>query len=57
MYAFSNHAVVLQNVTPFDLPAQSAALSDGVVDSCLHKYSARPFPFMHGMGLLLQGTF
>ena len=31
MYAFSNHAVVLHNVTPIDLPAQSAVLSDGVV--------------------------
>ena len=29
MYAFSNHAVVLHNVTPIDLPAQSAVLSDG----------------------------
>ena len=31
MYAFSNHAVVLHNVTPIDLPAQSVILSDGVV--------------------------
>ena len=30
MYAFSNHAVVLHNVTPIDLPAQSVVLSDGV---------------------------
>ena len=33
MSAFSNHAVVLHNVTPIDLPAQSAVLSDGVVAS------------------------
>ena len=36
MYAFSNHAVVLHNVTPIDLPAQSAVLSDGVVVEVLH---------------------
>ena len=29
--AFSNHAEVLHNVTPIDLPAQSAVLSDRVV--------------------------
>ena len=37
MYAFSNHAVVLHNVTPIDLLAQSAILSDGVVVSYLLK--------------------
>ena len=37
MYAFSNHAVVLHNVTPIDLLAQSAVLSDGVVVSYLHQ--------------------
>ena len=31
MYAFSNHVEVLNNVTPIDLPVQSAVLSDGVV--------------------------
>ena len=36
MHAFSNHAVVLQNVTPIDLLAQSAVLSDGVVVVVLH---------------------
>ena len=43
MHAFSNHAVVLHNVTPIDLPAQSAVLSDGVVVACLYKYGAGPF--------------
>ena len=37
MHASSNHAVVLCNVTPIDLPAQSAVLSDGVVAACLHQ--------------------
>ena len=37
MYAFSNHAVVLHNVTPIDLSAQSAVLSDGVVVACLQR--------------------
>ena len=36
MHAFSNHVEVLNNVTPIDLPAQSAVLSDGVVVSGLH---------------------
>ena len=37
MSAFSNHAVVLHNVTiPIDLPVQSAILSDGVVVVVLH---------------------
>ena len=36
MYAFSNHVGVLNNVTPIDLPVQSAALSDGVVVVVLH---------------------
>ena len=53
MYAFSNHAVVLHNVTPIDLPAQSAVLSDGVVASYLHKYSAGPFPSCGGVDLPL----
>ena len=47
--AFSNHAVVLHNVTPIDLPAQSVVLSDGLVASCLYKYSARPFPSFGGV--------
>ncbi len=33
MYASSNHVEVLHNVTPVDLLAQSAVLSDGVVVS------------------------
>ena len=33
MYTFSNHVGVLHNVTPIDLLAQSAVLSDGVVAS------------------------
>ena len=49
MHAFSNHAVVLYNVTPIDLLAQSAVLSDGVVVACLHKYSAGPFPSCGGV--------
>ena len=35
MHAFNNHVEVLHNVTPIDLPAQSAVLSDGVVASRL----------------------
>ena len=31
MHAFNNHVEVLHNVTPIDLPAQLAVLSDGVV--------------------------
>ena len=49
MYAFSNHAVVLHNVTPLDLLAQVAVLSDGVVFSYLHKCSAEPFPSCGGV--------
>ena len=40
MYVPSNHVVVLHNVTPIDLPVQSAVLSDGVVVSSLHNVSA-----------------
>ena len=36
MYASSNHAAVLHYVTPIDLLAQSAVLSDGVVVVALH---------------------
>ena len=36
MYVFSNHAMVLHNVTPIDLLAQSAIPSDGVVVVVLH---------------------
>ena len=49
MHASSNHAEVLHNVTPIDLPAQSAVLSDGVVVESLHKYSAGPFPSCGGV--------
>ena len=49
MSAFSNHAGVLHNVTPIDLLAQLAILSDGVVASFLYKYSARPFPSCGGV--------
>ncbi len=38
MHAFSNHVEVLHSVTPIDLLAQSAVLSDGVVVEILHKY-------------------
>ena len=37
MHAFSNHVKVLHNVTPLDLLAQVAVLSDGVVVACLHQ--------------------
>ena len=40
VYAFSNYAEVLHNVTPFVLLQQSAVLSDGVVVAYLYKYSA-----------------
>ena len=46
MHAFSNHAVVLHNVTPIDLPAQSAVLSDGVVASVLHKAMCQTIPLL-----------
>ena len=36
MHAFNNHAEVLHSVTPIDLLAQSAVLSDGVVVRVLH---------------------
>ena len=36
IYASSNHGKGLHNVTPIDLLAQSAVLSDGVVVPCLH---------------------
>ncbi len=36
IHVFSNHAEVLHSVTPIDLLAQSAALSDGVVAAVLH---------------------
>ena len=54
MHAFSNHAVVLYNVTPIDLLAQSAVLSDGVVVACLHKYSAGPFPSCGGVAGVME---
>ncbi len=43
MYAFSNHAGVLHNVTPIDLLAQSAVLSDGVVVARLHNQYIHSF--------------
>ena len=49
MHAFNNHVKVLHDVTPIDLLAQSAVLSDGVVVSCLHKYSVGPFPSCGGV--------
>ena len=36
MHMFNDRVKVLHDVTPIDLPAQSAVLSDGVVVSCLH---------------------
>ncbi len=36
MYAFSNHVMVLNDVTPIDLLVQSAVLSDGVVVKVLN---------------------
>ena len=41
IHAFSNHVGVLYNVTPIDLLAQSAVLSDGVVVACLYKPAMR----------------
>ena len=49
MHAFNNHVKVLHDVTPIDLPAQSAVLSDGVVVPCLYEYSAGPFPSFGGV--------
>ena len=49
MHAFNNHVKVLHSVTPIDLLAQSAILSDGVVASYLYKYSAGPFPSCGGV--------
>ena len=56
MYAFSNHVGALHNVTPIDLPAQSAVLSDGVVVSYLYKHSARPFPSCGGEWSSITGS-
>ncbi len=50
MYAFSNHVGVLQNVTPIDLLAQSAVLSDGVVAKVLHKVT--PFVLLQQTAVL-----
>ncbi len=41
IHALSNHIGVLHNVTPIDLPVQSAVLSDGMVVNGLHKVSNR----------------
>ena len=49
MSALSDHAVVLHNVTPIDLPVQSAVLSDGVVVACLYDYGAGLFPSCGGV--------
>ncbi len=43
MYAFNNHVKVLHNVTPIDLLAQSAVLSDRVVVAVLHEQPIHPF--------------
>ena len=43
MSAFSNHAIVLHNVTPLDLLAQVAVLSDGVVVACLQNVTPIDF--------------
>ena len=53
MSAFSNHAVVLHNVTPVDLLVQSAVLSDGVVASYLHKLVPVNSPPQEGNSLPL----
>ena len=37
MHAFNNHVRVLHDVTPIDLLAQSAVLSDRVIVACLYK--------------------
>ena len=50
MYASSNHAVVLHNVTPIDLLAQSAILSDGVVVEGLHQPTALRHPITQTVG-------
>ncbi len=44
IHVFSNHVEVLHSVTPIDLLAQSAVLSDGVVVEGLHKLN-RQFHF------------
>ncbi len=36
IHVLSNHVMVLHDVTPIDLLAQSAVLSDGVVAEVLH---------------------
>ena len=41
-HAFNNHVKVLHDVTPLDLLAQVAVLSDGVVAECLQRHSAGP---------------
>ena len=46
---FFNSPKVLHDVTPIDLLAQSAVLSDGVVVACLYKYSVGPFPSCGGV--------
>ena len=43
---FSNHVEVLHSVTPLDLLAQVAVLSDGVVVSCLYDLRYRTIPFL-----------
>ena len=50
IHAFSNHVEVLHNVTPIDLPAQSAVLSDGVVARVLHKVT--PFVLLQQTAVL-----
>ena len=65
MSAFSNHAVVLHNVTPFVQLQQTVVLSDGAVAPYLHsdqlaacsgrtltqatKYKGGPFPSCGGV--------
>ena len=48
MHAFNNHVKVLHDVTPIDLLAQSAVLSDEVVMAYLYKHSVGPFLFIGG---------
>ncbi len=43
IHVFSNHVMVLHDVTPIDLLGQSAVLSDGVVVARLYRQSIYPF--------------
>ncbi len=57
IHVFSNHVEALHSVTPIDLPAQSAVLSDEVVVEVLHSVTPIDSGILtvsneHNMGLL-----